>query len=401
MYISALNAGAAPPFPRSLVIMGATGSIGVSTLNVLKEHPDKFKILGLAGGRNATRLAAQAADLRPPLLAVQDHAAAKELNLLLPQGYSPDILIGPEGYAAMAALPEAQIVLSAQSGAAGLAATLAAVRAGKLVALANKESLVLAGGLIRRECAASKAVILPVDSEHNAIFQALGEEPLARVHRLILTASGGPFRGKKRDSLRQITPKDALRHPNWSMGAKISIDSATLMNKGLEVIEAHHLYGLPSQRIEVLVHPQSIIHSLVEFCDTSMLAQLGPPDMRVAIAHCLAWPERIEPGIAPLNLLEQGALTFEAVDEETFPALGLARATLFPGGPSPVVLNAANEIAVAAFLSERLTFLGITELVFEAVEKIPVSGTLQNEEEIMDLDRKTRAWCEERLASSR
>ena len=381
--------------------MGATGSIGASALDVLTRHPNKFKILGLAGGRNAARLAAQAAELRPPLLAVLNDAVAGELELLLPQGYAPDILTGPQGYRAMATLPEAQLVLSAQSGAAGLAATLAAVRAGKIVALANKESLVLAGGLIRKECAASGAVILPVDSEHNALFQALGEEPLFRVRKLILTASGGPFRGKKRKDLLRITPKDALKHPNWSMGAKISIDSATLMNKGLEVIEAHHLYGLPPERIEVLVHPQSIVHSLVEFCDTSLLAQLGPTDMRVAIAHCLAWPGRIEPGVAPLDLLKQGTLAFEAVDNETFPALELARATLLPGGPSPVVLNAANEMAVAAFLSERLAFLGITELVQEAVEKVPAPHAPQSEEEIMDLDRQARAWCENWLTYKR
>ena len=397
MYISSLDVPKTNLFPRSLVIMGATGSIGVSALAVVERHPDKFKILGLAGGGNAELLAAQAARLRPPFLAVRDEIIALKLKNLLPQGYAPDILIGSQGYAAMASLPKAQVVLSAQSGAAGLAATLAAVRAGKIIALANKESLVLAGELIRKECAASKAVILPVDSEHNAIFQSLAEEPVSRVRKLILTASGGPFRGKKRDDLLNITPKDALKHPNWNMGAKISIDSATLMNKGLEVIEAHHLYGLPAERIEVLVHPQAIIHSLVEFCDTSILAQLGPTDMRVAIAHCLAWPERIAPGTTSLNLLEHGPLTFEPVDDESFPALALARSTLLPGGPSPVVLNAANELAVDAFLKERLSFLGITEMVREAVERVDAPAAAQTEEEIMDLDRKTRDWCREWL----
>lgn len=386
-----------PPFPRALVIMGATGSIGVSALDVIARHPDKFEVPALAGGRNAARLAEQAAAFRPPYLAVLDAQTARELQENLPAGYRPEILIGPEGYAALAALPEADMILSAQSGAAGLAATLSAVRAGKLVALANKESLVLAGELIRAECARSNAVLLPVDSEHNALFQALGPEPLSRVRKLILTASGGPFRGKKRGDLLAVTPETALKHPNWSMGAKISIDSATLMNKGLEVIEAHHLYGLPSEQIDVLVHPESIIHSLVEFNDTSMLAQLGPPDMRVAIAHCLAWPERIAPGPAPLDLLALGRLTFEDVDHATFPCLNLARSTLLPGGPSPVVLNAANEVAVAAFLTKHLTFLGIAELVRAALDQVTTPAPPQSQAEIMDLDERTRAWSHEWL----
>ncbi len=377
--------------------MGATGSIGASTLSVVERHPDKFNILGLAAGYNSALLAEQAARLRPPYLAIINSSAAQDLKARLPAGYAPEILTGPEGYAALAALPEVDVVLSAQSGAAGLAATLAAVRSGKIVALANKESLVLAGELIRAECAASGAVILPVDSEHNALFQALGSEPISRVRKLILTASGGPFRGKKRKDLIKITPEAALKHPNWSMGAKISIDSATLMNKGLEVIEAHHLYGLPSEQIDVLVHPQSIIHSLVEFYDTSVLAQLGPADMRVAIAHCLAWPERIAPGTAPLDILAQGKLTFEDVDHDTFPCLSLARSTLAPGGPSPVVLNAANEVAVAAFLTKRLTFLGIAELVRAALEGVNVATPPGSEEEIMDLDRQTRDWSQEWL----
>ncbi len=386
-----------PSFPRALVVMGATGSIGTSALDVIARHPDKFSVLALAGGRNAARLAEQAAVFRPVYLAALDAKTGQDLKDRLPADYRPEILIGEEGYAALAALPEADVVLSAQSGAAGLAATLSAVRAGKIVALANKESLVLAGELIRQECAKSNAVILPVDSEHNALFQALGNEPLSRVRKLILTASGGPFRGKKRDDLVAVTPETALKHPNWSMGAKISIDSATLMNKGLEVIEAHHLYGLPPGRIDVLVHPESIIHSLVEFNDTSMLAQLGPADMRVAIAHCLAWPERVAPGPAPLDLAAQGSLTFADVDHDTFPCLNLARATLLPGGPSPVVLNAANEVAVAAFLAGRLTFLGIAELVRAALDEIIPPAPPQSQAEIMDLDERTRAWSREWL----
>lgn len=397
MYISNLHPPVPAPFPRALAIMGATGSIGASTLDVVERHPDKFKVLALAGGRNAARLAKQAVRLRPPCLAVLDDAVAAELQNLLPTGYAPEIFTGPKGYSTLATLPEVQVVLSAQSGAAGLAATLAAARAGKIVALANKESLVLAGDLIRAECAKSGAVILPVDSEHNALFQALGSEPISRVRRLILTASGGPFRGKKRGDLVHITPEAALKHPNWSMGAKISIDSATLMNKGLEVIEAHHLYGLPPEQIDVLVHPESIVHSLVEFNDTSMLAQLGPADMRVAIAHCLGWPERIAPGTTPLDLLALGRLTFEDVDHDTFPCLGLARATLAPGGPSPVVLNAANEVAVAAFLTKHLTFLGITELVRAALDEVSVVAPPRSQEEIMDLDQRARDFSREWL----
>ena len=397
MYISPLNPATAAPFPRKLAVLGSTGSIGVSTLDVVARHPDKFTVAALAGGRNAARLAEQAVRFKPRWLAVIDAEVAAELKKLLPSGYRPEILLGPDGYAQIAALPQADMIVAAQSGAAGLSAALAAVRAGKMLALANKESLVLAGSLIRAECAKSGAMVLPVDSEHNALFQALGEEPLSRVRRLILTASGGPFRGKTRAELTKITPAQALKHPNWDMGAKISIDSATLMNKGLEVIEAHHLYGLPSNQIAVVVHPESIVHSLVEFNDTSLLAQLGPPDMRVAISHCLGWPERTFPGVEPIDLIKIGRLNFEAVDNTAFPCLDLARSTLEPGGPSPVVLNAANEMAVAAFLKERLTFLGIADLVREAAAAIKPDTPPADETAIVELDARTRAWCAEWL----
>lgn len=380
-YISRLPEAGELPFPRTLVLLGATGSIGTSALAVIEAHPDKFRVLGLAGARNVERLARQAARHRPPFLAVLDEERATTLKSLLPADYTPEILIGPAGYATIAALPAAQVVLSAMVGAAGLESTLAAVQAGKVVALANKESLVLAGDLIRAAARASGAVILPVDSEHNALFQAMAGHGSHALRRLILTASGGPFRDKDRAFLNAVTPAQALKHPNWSMGAKISIDSATLMNKGLEVIEACHLYGLPVEMVDVLVHPQSIVHSLAEFEDGSQLAHLGPPDMRIAIAYCLAHPHRLALDNATLSLASLGSLTFAAPDVEKFPCLQLAMdaAAVMTASGSPtehghaagngacVVLNAANEVAVAAFLDGRCRFLDIARLVEAAV----------------------------------
>jgi len=352
--------------PRGLVLLGSTGSIGRNALAVAAAHPQAFRMLGLACARNVRRLAEQALAWRPPHLAVLDAEAATALRALLPADYRPRILIGSEGYAELAALPEASTVLSAQVGAAGLAGTLAAALAGKVICLANKESLVLAGDLVRRVCASTGAVVLPVDSEHNAIFQCLagrGQE----VARLILTASGGPFRGWSGESLHDVTPEQALKHPNWSMGAKITIDSATLMNKGLEVIEAFHLYGVPPERIKVLVHPQSVVHSLVEFHDGSQLGQLGTPDMRLAIAACLLWP-RCEPvNVPPLDLTAK-PLTFHEPDEQAFPCLGLARQALAERGGRCVVLNAANEAAVELFLAHKCAFMDIPRLIAAALD---------------------------------
>ncbi len=392
-YISSLP-DSLPALPRALAILGSTGSIGVSALRVVDACPGSFSIAALAAARNVTLLAEQAAAYRPPFLAVLDEVAARELARLLPAGYSPTILTGPEGYAALASLDEADCVLSAQVGAAGLAATEAATRAGKLVALANKESLVLAGDLIRALAAKSGAVILPVDSEHNAIFQCLrGRED--SVSRIILTASGGPFRGKSPEFLRGATPEQALAHPNWRMGPKISIDSATMMNKGLEIIEAHHLYGLPSERIDVLVHPQSLVHSLVEFHDGGLLAQIGQPDMRLPIAHCLAWPHTLDSGAPRCDLARAPALTFEEPDVSLFPCLTLARQALSKGGGLPVVLNAANEVAVARFLEGDIPFTGIANLVERALERHeaqsgPNARAPRTLEEILSLDRETR-----------
>ena len=353
-------------WPRGLVLLGSTGSIGRNALAVAAAHPQAFRMEGLACARNVERLAEQAAKWRPPHLAVLDEESAHKLKKLLPAGYAPRILVGRDGYAELASLPEASTVLSAQVGAAGLAGTLAAALAGKVICLANKESLVLAGDLVRRVCKSTGAVILPVDSEHNAIFQCLagrGQE----ISRLILTASGGPFRGWSEDALRTVTPQQALKHPNWSMGAKITIDSATLMNKGLEIIEACHLYGVPVERIKVLVHPQSVVHSLVEFEDGSQLAQLGTPDMRLAIAACLLWPRCMPVNVPHLDLTEK-PLTFHEPDETGFPCLGLARLALAERGGRCVVLNAANEAAVDLFLTGQCGFMDIPRLINAALE---------------------------------
>lgn len=371
--------------PRSLAILGSTGSIGRSALDVIRLQPERFLVAALAGARNIPLLATQAAEFRPDCIGVLEPSGAAQLRKLLPAGYRPTILVGQEGYESIATLPGVATVLSGQVGAAGLRATFAAAAAGKVIALANKEALVLAGTLIRQCCARSGAAILPVDSEHNAIFQCLAgclsENSRTRdaegvftaptsigVHRLILTASGGPFYGRSRDELNAVTAEQALAHPNWSMGAKITIDSATLMNKGLELIEAYHLYGLPMSALDVVVHRESIIHSLVEFADGSHIAQLSPPDMRTPIAHCLGWPERIATGAPRLDLAALASMSFSRPDEEAFPCLALARRAQERGLGSPVVLNAINEEVVAAFLDARVSFPAIAELARQGLE---------------------------------
>lgn len=357
------------PFPRRLALMGCTGSIGTSTLRVLEAWKDsgRFTVQALAAGRNIELLARQADLWRPPFLAILEKDGAHgtdALRALLPAGYRPEILTGKEGYARLASLPEVDMVLSAQVGAAGLRATVAAALAGKTVCLANKESLVLAGELIRNLCARTGAVILPVDSEHCALFESMAGRREGDIARLILTASGGPFRGKSREFMEKVRPQDALKHPSWSMGAKITIDSATLMNKGLEVIEAFHLYQVPLKDIEVVVHPQSVVHSLVELADGSLIGQLAVPDMRVPIAACLSWPyllDEARTGIRRLHLADVGSLTFEEPRRDLFPCLDLACRALEKG--LTVQLNAANEVAVARFLSEDIGFTHIPALV--------------------------------------
>ncbi|MGE4293208.1 MAG: 1-deoxy-D-xylulose-5-phosphate reductoisomerase [Desulfovibrio sp.] len=379
-----------PPFPRRLVILGATGSIGTSALSVVRRHPELFRILALTGGNNVERLAEQAAEFRPPHLALVQPGDIDRLRALLPGDYRPEIHSGAASFEHLAELPEADMILSSIVGAAGFAPTLAAARAGKAIALANKESLVLGGHLIRTACRASGALVLPVDSEHNALFQGLAGHAGAGLHRLILTASGGPFRGRDSAFLKNVTRDQALAHPNWSMGAKISIDSSTLMNKGLEIIEACHLYGLPVEKIGVVVHPQSIVHSLVEYLDGSQIAHLGLPNMRIPIAHCLCYPRRVELGLKRLSLAEIGSLTFEEPDMDAFPCLRLAKEAFAAGPSHPVVLNAANEVAVDLFLHEKIRYLDIPAMIEAALAR-HASTAVDSPEAVLELDRETRA----------
>jgi 1-deoxy-D-xylulose-5-phosphate reductoisomerase len=382
------------PFPRRLAVLGSTGSIGVNALKVVEEHPELFRIAALAGGRNARRLAEQAERHRPPVLAVLDDKTAVQLEMLLPTGYAPEILVGPQAYADIAASTESGLVLSAIVGAAGFLPTLAAARAGKRIALANKESLVIGGRLIRRACRESGALILPVDSEHNALFQALcghaDRNGGGDIARLILTASGGPFRGRDAAFLAAATPAQALNHPNWSMGAKISVDSATLMNKGLEVIEACHLYGLPEAQVDVLVHPQSIVHSLVEYVDGSQMAHLGVPDMRIPIAHCLCFPRRVTLDMPRLDLAGVAQLTFETPDETLFPCLRLAKAAFAAGPSHPAALNAANEAAVDLFLRGRIGFMDIPRLIEAELERHEGLDANAGPEDLLAVDAQAR-----------
>ncbi|MDR3320439.1 MAG: 1-deoxy-D-xylulose-5-phosphate reductoisomerase [Desulfovibrio sp.] len=354
-------------WPRAIAILGSTGSIGRNALAVIEKHAEKFKVVGLSCAGNVEHLAGQAACFRPPCLAVLDGAVAQKLKNLLPSGYAPRILEGPEGYAELASLPQADVVLSAQSGWTGLSGTLAAALAGKVICLANKESIVLAGDLVREICRRTQAVILPVDSEHNAIFQCLAGRGQEAAY-LVLTASGGPFFGKSREELATVTAEQAMHHPTWRMGAKISIDSATLMNKSLEIAEAFHLYGVSSSRIRVLIHPQSIVHSLVEFDDGSLLAQMSAPDMRTALANCLLWPICESSGAPLLDLTRAGQLTFHKADTEAFPALTLARLALSGRGGLSVVMSAANEAAVELFLQGHVSFTDILRLVEAAMQ---------------------------------
>ena len=396
-YISGLSS---PIFERSgqrtLAILGSTGSIGASALKVVAKNRDELKVVALAGARNMELLARQAAELRPEYLGVLNEEKEAELRTLLPAEYRPRILVGRDGYTAMATLPEADLILAAQVGAAGLVPALAAARAGKVLCLANKEALVLAGDLFRQTCQASGAVILPVDSEHNALFQALAGHDGRQARRLILTASGGPFRAKSLREIEAVTPAQALKHPNWSMGAKISIDSATMMNKGLEIIEAVHLYGATLGEVDVVVHPQSIVHSLVEYEDGSQLAHLGMPDMEIPIGYCLGYPRRLRIDLQRLDLARIGTLTFEAPDTERFPCLDLARRALDAGPSHPVVLNAANEIAVQAFLDGRISFPGIARLIERMLAKHSLT-CMHDLGDILDLDRQTRTLAEEAI----
>ncbi|KAB7762304.1 1-deoxy-D-xylulose-5-phosphate reductoisomerase [Xanthomonas maliensis] len=358
---------------RQVAVFGATGSIGASALDVIARHPQQLRASVLAAGRQVEGLLALCERHRPAHAVIAEPALYPALrDGLRAAGLDTQAHAGPQALDALAESDACDTVVAAIVGAAGLSSTLAAAGAGKRLLLANKESLVLAGELLTRVAASAGAEIIPIDSEHSAIFQCLRSCDASRgVRRVVLTASGGPFRGWDRDALTAVTPAQAVAHPKWSMGPKISVDSATLMNKGLEVIEAHHLFGLPGDRIDVLVHPQSLVHSLVEFVDGSTLAQLGLPDMRTTLAVGLAWPERIESGVAGLDLLQQGRLDFEAPDTDAFPCLRLAWDALRAGGTAPAVLNAANEVAVSAFLQGQVGFLAIPALVEHALATLP------------------------------
>ena len=359
---------------RSITILGATGSIGVSTVDLIKRAPERYRVEAVSARRNAAALAKIAREVGARLAVVADPAAYGELKEAL-AGSGIETAAGEAGLLEAAQRP-ADWLMAAITGAVGLKPTLAAIDRGATVALANKECLVCAGALFMRRAAIAGATVLPVDSEHNAIFQALGAGPREDVRRIILTASGGPFRTWSLEAIKAATPEQALRHPNWSMGPKVTINSASLMNKGLEVIEAFHLFALKPEEIDVLVHPQSVVHGLVEFRDGSMVAQLGSPDMRIPIAHCLAWPQRIDGPAARLDLARVRELTFEAPDLVRFPALALARRVLQTGGAAPTVFNAANEVAVGEFLAGRISFPAITALVEATLDAATGRGLL-------------------------
>ncbi len=376
---------------ETVTLLGATGSIGRQTLDVLARNPERYRVLGLTAGHRWRELAEHCLTWRPPFAALADEQAAEALrNHLREAGSHTQVLAGHAGVAEVAALQEADTVVAAIVGAAGVRPTLAAVEAGKKILLANKETLVVTGALFMEAVKRHGATLLPVDSEHNAIFQCLPAEGVGPgVRRLLLTASGGPFRGWTREQLTAVTPEQAVCHPNWDMGPKISVDSATLMNKGLEYIEACWLFDVAPQRIEVVIHPQSVVHSMVEYLDGSVLAQMGTPDMRTPIACALSWPERIESGASRLDFATLSGLDFQAPDNDAFPCLGLARQAMEEGGAATAVLNAANEEAVAAFLDRRLGFNAIGAVVEETLHRTP-SSRCADVDAVMDVDARAR-----------
>ena len=380
---------------RRLLILGSTGSIGTQALDVVRRAPDAFELVGLSADTGWETLVEQAREygVKRIALASVDHAAQAA------EAWTDgEVLRGTEGLAQLVAESDADLVLNAVVGSAGLGPTIVALSEGIDVALANKESLVVGGELVTALSEATGAALIPVDSEHSALHQLVAGEAAGTVERLTLTASGGPFRGRTKAELERVTVEEALNHPTWAMGGKITVDSATLMNKGLEVIEAHHLFGTPYDRIGVVVHPQSIVHSLISLVDGSTLAHLGHPDMRVPIAYALHYPDRVEVPVRTLDLAEVGSLTFEPADEETFACLRLAREAGIAGGTAPCVLNAANEVAVTAFLEGRLSFLGIAAAVETALEQVP--GTrVHGFETLFEADAQARRVVEERIGA--
>jgi 1-deoxy-D-xylulose-5-phosphate reductoisomerase len=389
---------------QQLTILGATGSIGVSTLDVVARHPDRYQVYALSAHTRVEELAAQCEQFRPQVAVTGSAEAAKKLNdLLRARGLKTEVDYGEAALCAIASAPACDSVMAAIVGAAGLAPTLAAARAGKKVLLANKEALVMSGQLFMDAVAASGAILLPIDSEHNAIFQCLPSNYQRApeqhgIAKILLTASGGPFLTRDVATLESVTPEEAVAHPNWVMGRKISVDSATMMNKGLEVIEAHWLFGASAAQIEVVIHPQSVIHSMVSYVDGSVLAQLGNPDMRTPIAHALAWPERMASGVEPVDLTRIGKLVFERPDFGRFPCLKLAYDALEQGGTAPAVLNAANEVAVEAFLARKIGFRMIDQLIARVMDTLPhkPAGDMAA---LLEQDRCARALAQELMAS--
>ena len=384
---------------RNVAVLGATGSIGASALDVIARHPDRYRASVLAAGCKVDALLALCVVHRPDHAVIADEGLYARLrDGLTDAGLPTRAHAGMPALDALVAASDCDVVVAAIVGAAGLPSTLAAARAGKRLLLANKESLVLAGELVTAAADTAGAEIIPIDSEHNAIFQCLrSRQAQAEVKRIVLTASGGPFRGRTREQLAQVTREQAVAHPKWSMGPKISVDSATLMNKGLELIEAHHLFGVDRERLDVLVHPQSLVHSLVEFVDGSTLAQLGLPDMRTSLAVGLGWPERIGSGVGGLDLLKHPRLDFEAPDTDAFPCLRLAWDAMAAGGTAPAVLNAANEVAVSAFLQGQIGFLSIPALVEDALAALPAAPA-DSLEVLLAADAQARRLTERNLA---
>jgi len=389
---------------QNVTILGATGSIGVSTLDVLARHPDRYSVFALSAHTKVEELAAQCAQFRPQVAVVGTADAAQRLSRLLAgAGVNTQVEYGSAALCAIASASGCDAVMAAIVGAAGLAPTLAAARAGKKILLANKEALVMSGQLFMDAVTQNAATLLPIDSEHNAIFQCLPHgyqrSPAhCGIEKILLTASGGPFLTRAVDTLHAVTPEEAVAHPNWVMGRKISVDSATMMNKGLEVIEAHWLFGASAAQIEVVIHPQSVIHSMVSYVDGSVLAQLGNPDMRTPIAHALAYPERVASGVASIDLAKIGKLSFERPDFTRFPCLQLAYAALIAGGSAPAVLNAANEIAVQAFLDRKIGFRVIDQLVARVMEKLP-NVALTGIDVVFDQDAHAREIAESFIQS--
>ena len=385
------------PEPRSLTILGSTGSIGCNTIDLIERHPDEYRIVALTAYNSSQLLAEQARRLRPELVVVGDERQYLDLKSEL-SGTAIEVAAGAEALIGAAERPS-DWVMAAIVGAAGLAPTLAAIQRGAMVALANKETLVCAGDLMMAQVTGHGATLLPVDSEHNAIFQVLEQDRAETVERIILTASGGPFRDWSLEAMAAATPEQAVAHPNWQMGAKISVDSATMMNKGLELIEAHYLFAMPEPQIEVLVHPQSVVHSMVAYKDGSVLAQMGQPDMRTPIAYTLAWPKRMEVSVERLDLAAVGQLSFEAPDPARFPALRIAREALGDGGGAPTVLNAANEVAVEGFLAGKLGFLDISKVVEDTLQAMPTQPPATIEE-VWALDCEARRLAADRVGAA-